>query len=108
MFPRPQVSRFTHHFTDYEDQTATPAGSEFVIPSEFTALDDASLAALHSEAVQHFDTLYGDGQSLTPDDVETLSALTTGIEAIAAELAVRQESEAQRSAAAADGSQRAG
>jgi len=93
--------RATQYFTDYEDQGA-PAGSEFVIPAEFAGLDDSALAALHTEAVAHFDALYGDGQSLTPEDIETLSALTEGIESLAAELASRQESEAERSAAAAE------
>lgn len=101
MFPRPAPPRrFARHFTDYEDQTGG-SGSEFVIPEDLTALSDADLSALHAEAVANFDTLYGDGQSLSSEDLTALSALTEGIESLSAELSVRGESEAQRAADAA-------
>ena len=93
-------SRFTRHFTDYEGQDTNPSGSEFVIPENFATLDDGALTALHSEAVRHFDALYGDGQGLTTEDYETLSALTDGIESLSVELGSRRTAAAERANAA--------
>lgn len=96
-------STFTDHFTNYEDQTGSGAsGAEFVIPENFTTLDDAALTALHSEAVSHFDGLYGDGQGLSTEDYETLTALTDGIESLAVELGNRRAAAAERASAASE------
>ena len=38
---------------------------EFVIPEDLTALSDADLEALHTQAGEHFDAMYGDGTNLT-------------------------------------------
>lgn len=92
------IPTFPQHFTDYEDQieTGPSSGAEFVIPAELAALDDTALAALHTEAVSHFDALYADGQSLSVEDIEALTALTEGIESLAVELSTRGEHEALR------------
>ena len=98
-------STFTAHFTNYEDQTGSgtgASGSEFVIPENFATLDNTALVELHGEAVRHFDSLYGDGQGLTTEDYETLSALTDGIESLAMELSSRRTAEAERASAASE------
>lgn len=78
------------------------ANVEFVIPEDLSALSDADLTSLHSEAVGHFDTLFNGGAGLTEADVSALSILTEGIESLASELAVRAAAESQRAALAAE------
>ena len=75
--------------------------AELVIPEDLTALSDEDLAALHGRAVESFNSVYGDGAGLSADDVEALTALTEGIEALASEGASRAEAAAEREDAAA-------
>jgi hypothetical protein len=75
---------------------------DFVIPGDLSGLDDDALAALHTDAVGHFDTIFNGGQSLSDADVASLSVLTEGIEAVLAESGTRQAAAAQRSAAATE------
>jgi hypothetical protein len=82
--------------------TEYAAGDEFVIPEDLTSLSDEDLAALQEEAVSNFDALYGDGSGLSEADVEALSGLTAGIEAINAEVSTRAEATAARETAAAE------
>lgn len=85
--------------TAYADQSE--GGEEFVIPEDFTSLDDAALAQLHVTAQEHFDTIYGDGQDLADGDITILAGLTEGIEALANELSAREEAARVRSEEAA-------
>ena len=91
------TSRFAKLLTTYADNDA-----ELVIPEDLSILDDTALAALHEQAISSFDTIYGEGQNLSADDVSTLSQLTSGIEQILAEQSARNEAAAERSAAAAE------
>lgn len=84
--------------TDYADQS----DPELVIPEDLTTLSDEELGALHAQAVSNFDAIYGDGGSLSSDDVTTLSALTEAIETLQAEHATREQAAAERSSAAAE------
>ena len=86
------------------DKQQAPADGavELVIPESLAGLDDAALGALHAQAVEAFNAVYGDGSGLTVDDVETLRGLTEGIESLAAEVGSREAAAAERSAAAAE------
>src|SRR5690606_39448524 len=89
--------------TQYEDQSEKQdEGTSFEIPEDLSGLDDEALAALHTEAVQHFDALYGDGSNLSDQDIEALAALTDGIEMLNAEQAQREEQAAARAEKAAE------
>lgn len=91
--------------TAYADQ----AGDDTLdIPEDLTTLSDDDLAALATRAGEAFDALYGDGSAdFSTDELTTLGALTTGIEALAAEQASRDEAaETRRSEAAALASRR--
>lgn len=84
--------------TCYADQS----DEALVIPEDLTTLSDEEVAALASRADEAFDAIYGDG-STVPSDEEyaTLSELTVGIEALAAEQARREDAQAERREAAA-------
>lgn len=82
------------------DDASTEPG-EFVIPEDLSALSDEELAALHTQAAEHFDALYGDGTGLTDEDFQALEVLTAGIETLLAELDTRSEAAREREAAAA-------
>lgn len=69
---------------------------ELVIPEEFNDFSDEALTALHDQAVETFQGLYGDGSDLTDEDVTALSSLTEGIEAVKAEMGVRDEAKSER------------
>jgi len=102
------MARTVHHATHptyglltYEAETTGDASEpDFVIPEDLSTLGDDELAALHGEAVGHFDTVYNGGQDLTADAVDALGVLTTGIESVNAELSTRQAAAADRLAAA--------
>lgn len=95
-----RILRRSAFFTDYTGQSGET--TDFVIPEDLSSLQDESLAELHAEAVGHFDSIYGDGQSLSDDALGALGTLTDGIEALSTELAARRELAAQRSSAAAE------
>jgi hypothetical protein len=82
----------------YDEQVGTD--ESFVIPEDLSVLTDEQLAATHAQAVEHFDALYGDGNGLTDDDMAALALLTDGVEALAAETAVRTAAQAERAEAA--------
>jgi hypothetical protein len=84
--------------TCYADQ----ADDALVIPEDLTTLTDDEVAALAARADEAFDTIYGDGTAALSDaDYATLGDLTTGIEALAAEQARREEAANERREAAA-------
>jgi hypothetical protein len=80
----------------------TPDEPDFVFPQDLSSLDDEALSALHTTAIGHFDSLYGDGKSLSDTDVATLSSLTEGIETVLAETSTRQAAAAERSTLATE------
>lgn len=81
----------------YDEQTP----DSLVIPEDLTTLSDEDLTALSEQATSAFNDLYGDGSGLSNDDLEALSGLTEGIEALAAEQAARDTAASERDAAAA-------
>lgn len=84
--------------TEYEDHTADEA---LVIPEDLTTLSDEEIEALHTNAVEAFTSIYGDGTGLTAETLEALSALTEGVEAIAAEIGTREAAAQERAELAA-------
>lgn len=78
-------------------------GSELVIPESFAETTDEALAALHEQALAAFNAVYGNGEGpYSPEDVESLSSLAEGLEAINTELAARQTAADERAAAAGE------
>lgn len=102
----------TVYFTDFneqlaDDSAAAPAEdcldcTEFVIPADLSALSVAELEELRTQAMDHFDTVYADGTNFEPADIQTLTDLTAGIEALQAELGTRAEEAAALAAQAAE------
>lgn len=86
----------------YADKGADGADETLQIPEDVSGLDDTQLNELHSRAREVFGGIYGDGSDLTDEDVDTLAALTTGIEALQEELAVREQRAAERRERAAE------
>lgn len=86
--------------TAYAEQVADET---IDIPADLSSLSADDLNALSTRAGEAFDALYGDGTNdLSTDDLATLGALTTGIEALAAEQERRDtEAESRRTEAAA-------
>lgn len=98
-----RLARVARMATQYEDQTEhDDEGTSFEIPEDLSSLDNEALAALHTQAVDHFDALYGDGSGLSDQDIEALGALTDGIEMLNAEQAQRDEQAAARAEKAAE------
>jgi len=83
--------------TAYADQS----GDALVIPEDLTTLSDDELAALATQANEAFDTLYDPEGTPTDAEYTVLADLTTGIEALAAEQATREEAASERRAATA-------
>lgn len=76
----------------------------FEIPedAELALSSDEDLIELHNAAMGHFDTIYGDGNSLTEEDLTSLGILTEGVEAIHREVKTRETARAERAQAAAE------
>lgn len=87
--------------TDYNEQPVEETTTEFVIPEDLSDLTDAQLSELHDQAVEHFQTIYNDG-NVSEDDFIALAALTEGIEGLNAELAQRNEAAEERAHRAAE------
>jgi hypothetical protein len=77
------------------------AGEEFVVPSDLTPLSAEEVSALHAQAIEHFDALYGDGQGFSEEDLASLMALTEAIETLTAEVSRRDAVEKERAEQAA-------
>ena len=72
-----------------------------IVPDDLSVLSDADLTALHTEQMEQFDAVYGDGSEVSDADYETLAALTKGIKALAAEIALREGAASERQTKAA-------
>ena len=85
-------------FSKNDDAAEAPAEDTFSveIPEDLTGLDDAALAEMHSKAVEAFQSVYGDGSSVSDEALATLSDLADGIEALNAEIAGREALAAER------------
>lgn len=81
--------------------------TDFVIPEDFSELDDEQLNSLHDEAIGHFDSIYGDGSGLSDEDIENLAQLTEGIETIQEEVSARETAQSEREERAAELASRA-
>lgn len=91
----------THPLGAYADASSDETiNLEF--PEDYSAVSDEDLSALHDRAVETFNGLYGDGSDLTEDDVNALSSITEGIEAVQAEKSVRHEAAQERASRAAE------
>lgn len=91
-------------FTDFADQAkgkGKDAEESVVIPENLADLSVEELTTLRAKATDAFDTVYADGSGFTPDDIQVLSDLTTGIESLQTELAARQEQATELAATAA-------
>jgi hypothetical protein len=93
---RPTIVSLATAYAEQADETLE-------IPADLSTLSADDLSALSTRAGEAFDALYGDGTAdLSTDELATLGALTTGIEALAAEQARRdEEAETRRTEAAA-------
>lgn len=76
-------------------------GEVFEVPQDLGGLTDTDLRDLHDQAGAHFDTIHGDGNELSDDDIDALEALATSLEQIQAELAKRDEAATERAERAA-------
>lgn len=85
-------------FSKNDDAAEAPAEETFSveIPEDLTGLDDAALAEMHSNAVEAFQSVYGDGSAVSDEALATLSDLADGIEALNAEIAGREALAAER------------
>jgi hypothetical protein len=87
-------AHFTVSFvTAFTDQSEPEV---FEVPADLSVLDKEALSTLHTQALEHFDALYGDGAGFSEEDVATLTLLTEQIEALAAEVSRRDAAEAER------------
>lgn len=90
----------TDEGTEGEEQESEEDLS-IIIPENLGELSADDLDALHTRAIEGFDTLYGEGKGLSEDDLSTLSTLTEGIEALSGEIENRKQHEAERAEKAA-------
>lgn len=80
--------------TAYDDQSPAPA--ELVVPESFDGMEYSAIQEGLNTASAEFETLYAAANgSMTPDQAARLGALTDAIEAFAAELAQRDQAQAQ-------------
>ena len=85
-------------FSKNDDAAEAPAEETFSveIPEDLSGLDDAALSEMHSNAVEAFQSVYGDGSAVSDEALATLSDLADGIEALNAEIAGREALAAER------------
>ena len=88
----------------YADKRADKGDEDdtFTIPEDLGSLSDAEVAELHTQSVDAFRAMYGDGSDLTDEDLTALAALTEGIEGVKEELATRETAAAERRERAAE------
>lgn len=63
----------------------------FSLPEDFTTLSDSDVTELHAKAVETFQSLYGDGEGINAETLETLSSLKDAVQALAGEKSFREE-----------------
>src|SRR5690625_5635914 len=87
------IGRIARLATQYEDQSEQLEDdtTSFEVPEDLSTLSDDDLAALHAQAVDHFDSLYGDGSHLSDERGTTLQALPERIVVPNPEVAVRAQ-----------------
>ena len=96
---RSTTRRSVAFLTEFEDQSP----DTLEIPEDLTALSDEDLAALATHATEAFNTLYDGGNAdLSEADLEALSAIAEGLQALQAETATRGEAAAERAQRAAE------
>jgi hypothetical protein len=83
--------------TDYEDQSP----DELVFPEDLSTLADDEVTGLLNAALEGFQDIYGDGSSLTEEQIDALANLKDNIESVRAEQGKREEAAQERSAEAA-------
>lgn len=88
-------------FDDHSEDTSTTP-DELVIPEDLSALNDEELSALHAQASEAFDALYGEGTGFSDDDLEQLANLTEAIENIQVTQDSRTQQAQEREARAAE------
>lgn len=86
--------------------TPTPPENEFVVPDDLSTLSDEALTALHDQAIENFNALYGDpaaegASPFSDDDLTALGALTEAIERLGVEMNERESKNVERADAAA-------
>src|SRR5690606_30652257 len=88
----------------YADKRADKGDEDetFTIPEDLGTLSDAEVAELHTQSVDAFRAMYGDGSDLTDEDLTALAALTEGIEGVKEELATRETAANERRERAAE------
>lgn len=71
---------------------------ELVVPEDLTALSTEELSKLHEDAIEAFDSLYEEasGPDMSDETLAKLAGLTEAIEALAAEVTVREEAMAKK------------
>lgn len=69
---------------------------ELLIPDDLLSLNADEVRALHTQAIEAFNAIYGDGTGLTDEDFETLSGLTEQVERLSADIARRDEADDAR------------
>jgi hypothetical protein len=74
---------------------------KIVLPDNLSELADADVSALHSQALDQFDALYGDGQNVSDESYEKLAGLRDVIKALAAEQDSRGAAATERQTKAA-------
>ena len=85
--------------TAYDDQSGP---SELIIPETFEGMEYAAVAELYASAVEAFDALYAlSADEMSTEQLEQLAELTDGVEALASEIAKRDEEKTERAEAAA-------
>lgn len=79
--------------TDYVDQSDS---EELVIPEDLTDLNDQELTELHTQAVEAFEAVMGDGSDLTDEQLEVLEGLAGSVDELRAELDTRNAAKSER------------
>lgn len=96
---RSTARRSVKFLTEFEDQSS----DTLEIPEDLTGLSDEELAALSAQATEAFNVLYDGGNAdLSEADLEALSAIAEGLQALQAESATRGEAAAERAQRAAE------
>lgn len=99
-----RISRGVEFLTDFNKQD-----DSLEIPADLTTLSSDELTELRTKATDAFNALYQNGEAdLSDTDVETLGVLVDGIEALNAEIGVRDAALGERKSTAAELAARAG
>lgn len=86
-----------------ETSTETMSAEETLeVPEDIGTLDDEQLTELLNRATEAFDSIYGDGDDLSNDDLDTLSKLTSIVEELRSETDSREQAAKARVTEAAE------